>query len=100
MSGNLLGGGTLVKSRRTFSMLVSVALVASALTIAVIPAGADHTADPTSVTIVGSLQDELGCAGDWQPDCDLTHLVYDADDDVWQSTFTVPAGDFEYKAAL
>ncbi|MEA2023050.1 MAG: pullulanase-type alpha-1,6-glucosidase [Actinomycetota bacterium] len=89
-----------MKSRRTFSMLVSVALVASALTIAVVPAVADHTPDPASVTIAGSLQDELGCSGEWQPDCADTHIGYDTDDDVWQGTFTVPAGSFEYKAAL
>ena len=55
---------------------------------------------PSSVTVVGSLQDELGCPGDWQPDCVATYLSYDADDDVWQQTFTIPAGNWEYKAAL
>jgi hypothetical protein len=54
----------------------------------------------TSVTIPGSLQSELGCAGDWDPACAATHLAYDAEDDVWQRTFTVPAGNWEYKAAL
>jgi hypothetical protein len=53
-----------------------------------------------SVTMVGSLQSELGCPGDWQPDCASTHLTFDADDDVWQGTFPVPAGAWEYKAAL
>ncbi|MEN8114264.1 MAG: hypothetical protein ABFS21_07735, partial [Actinomycetota bacterium] len=89
-----------MRSRRSFSTLASIALIASVLTIAVVPAGADHTAAPASVTVAGSLQDELGCPGDWQPDCATTHLAYDADDDVWQGTFTVPAGSFEYKAAL
>src|SRR5678815_2162753 len=54
----------------------------------------------TSVTIAGSLQSELGCAGDWDPSCSATFLTYDANDDVWQRTFAVPAGNFEYKAAL
>jgi pullulanase-type alpha-1,6-glucosidase len=63
-------------------------------------ASADHTPDPTSVTIAGSLQSELGCSGDWQPDCALTHLAFDAEDDVWQGIFSVPAGSWEYKAAL
>jgi pullulanase-type alpha-1,6-glucosidase len=83
-----------------FSLLVSVAMLASALTITVGPAGADHTADPGSVTVVGSLQDELGCPGAWQPECANTHLAFDANDTVWQGTFAVPAGSFEYKAAL
>jgi pullulanase-type alpha-1,6-glucosidase len=61
---------------------------------------ADHTPDPATVTIAGSLQSELGCPGDWQPECTATHLAYDAGDDVWQGTFSVPAGTWEYKAAL
>ena len=32
--------------------------------------------------------------------CAATHLAYDAGDDVWQGTFTLPAGGYEYKAAL
>jgi glycosidase/fibronectin type 3 domain-containing protein len=63
------------------------------------PALADHTPDPTSVTIAGSLQSELGCPGDWQPECAGTHLG-NPEDDVWQGVFTVPTGSWEYKAAL
>ena len=59
-----------------------------------------HTPEPTTVTIVGNLQDELGCPGDWQVDCASTHLTYDANDDVWQGTLSIPGGDWEYKAAL
>jgi hypothetical protein len=57
-------------------------------------------ASPTSVTIAGSLQSELGCPGDWDPACGSTGLAYDANDDVWQRSFTIPAGAYEYKAAL
>jgi glycosidase len=63
-------------------------------------AAASHTPNPTAVTIAGSLQSELGCSGDWQPDCAATHLAYDSDDDVWQGSFSVPAGNWEYKAPL
>ncbi|MGW8226640.1 MAG: pullulanase X25 domain-containing protein, partial [Anaerolineales bacterium] len=63
-------------------------------------ASADHTPDPINVTIAGSLQSELGCPGDWQPDCAVTHLVFDGEDDVWQGIFSLPAGSWEYKAAL
>ena len=55
-------------------------------------ARASHTPDPSSVTVAGSLQSELGCPGDWDPACGVTHLAYDASDDVWQGTWTVPAG--------
>lgn len=61
---------------------------------------ASDTPNPTSVTVAGSLQSELGCSGDWMPDCATTHLAFDTQDDVWQGTFTVPAGDYEYKAPL
>jgi pullulanase/glycogen debranching enzyme len=63
-------------------------------------AGPEPTPEPGWVTIPGSLQDELGCSGDWQPDCAATHLTYDTDDTVWQATFTIPSGSWEYKAAL
>jgi glycosidase len=93
---------------RRFGLLVRLrAAVGSALLVAsFIPAAsapavlASHTPAPSSVTIAGSLQSELGCSGDWVPDCAATHLTYDSADDVWQRTFSLPAGIFEYKAAL
>ncbi|MBI3747729.1 MAG: alpha-amylase, partial [Chloroflexi bacterium] len=61
---------------------------------------ASHTANPTSVTIAGDLDSEIGCSGDWQADCTDAHLGYDATDDVWQGSFTPGVGAFQYKAAL
>ncbi|GAB4201496.1 MAG: pullulanase-type alpha-1,6-glucosidase [Wenzhouxiangellaceae bacterium] len=55
---------------------------------------------PDNVTLAGSLQEELGCSGDWQPDCLATQLLLDEDDQVWQQSFNVPAGDWEYKAPI
>ncbi|MCG3191608.1 MAG: Glycogen debranching enzyme [Thermoanaerobaculia bacterium] len=57
-------------------------------------------AQPQSVTIAGSLQTAVGCASNWDPPCDKSMLKYDAEDGVWQASFTVPAGSYEYKAAL
>jgi hypothetical protein len=37
------------------------------MTLAGQQAAADHTPLPDTVTLVGSLQSELGCPGDWQP---------------------------------
>jgi glucoamylase len=65
-----------------------------------IPSATANTPAPSSVTIAGSLQSEAGCGGDWDPACAATHLAYDANDDVWQGTFSLPAGSYEYKAAL
>ena len=74
--------------------------VAAVLLLTVPSAMGSDTPPPTGVTIAGSLQSELGCAGDWDPACAATGLAYDAGDDAWQATFSLPAGSFEYKAAL
>jgi hypothetical protein len=62
--------------------------------------GAPAQAAPASVTAAGSFQSELGCPADWQPECALTHLAYDAVDEVWQASFALPAGSYDYKAAI
>ena len=67
------------------ALLVSLASTASAPAVS-----AATTPAPSSVTIAGSLQSELGCAGDWDPACAATHLTYDAGDDVWQGTLDRP----------
>ena len=75
----------------TLGRLLLMVMLAVQLLAGALPAGADHTPPPTVVNIPGSLQQELGCPGDWQPDCAATYLAYDAADDVWQGTYTVPA---------
>jgi glucan 1,4-alpha-glucosidase len=90
-----MGSGLRLGKRRA----VLLALAGAAL--ALLPAAtASHTPNPTAVTIAGSLQSEAGCPGDWDPACAATHLAFDAADDVWQGTFSLPAGSYEYKAAL
>ena len=64
------------------------------------PTLAADTPDPTTVTIPGNLQDELGCPGDWQPDCSNTYLTLNTTANVWKGTFSLGIGDWEYKAAL
>jgi hypothetical protein len=81
-------------------LLAAAVLLASPLLWLAQPATALAAAQPASVTLVGDFQSELGCPGDFQPDCAATQLSYDATDDVWQSTFTLPAGTWHYKAAL
>jgi len=75
-------------------------LTLAALGLLLIPSATANTPAPLSVTVAGSLQSEAGCTGDWDPACAATHLAYDATDDVWQGTFSLPAGSYEYKAAL
>jgi pullulanase-type alpha-1,6-glucosidase len=83
-------------------LLVVLAVVASSMGAALTPTDvwADHTPAPTGVALVGSLQDELGCPGDWQPECANSELAFDTADDLWQATFALPVGNFEYKVAL
>jgi glycosidase len=85
------------RRRRLVPALIAVVAASTTGAIAPLPVAA---AEPTTVTIAGSLQQELGCSGDWQPDCAATQLTFDADDGVWQASFAVPAGTYEYKAAL
>ncbi len=86
--------------RWLYFSIIAALLVAAAPSMRPSVALAVDTPQPASVTVVGSLQSGLGCASDWDPACAATHLAYDAGDDVWQGVFAVPAGNWEYKAAL
>ena len=55
---------------------------------------------PDNVSVPGSHNSEMGCPGDWQPDCDQAQLTRDQNDDIWKGSYTIPAGDYEYKAAI
>ncbi len=51
--------------------------------------------------VSGDFQDEIGCPGDWQPDC-LRSLLEDPEGDgIYQFvTGSIPAGDYEAKVAV
>lgn len=83
--------------KRTLAALVTTALALSAGTALIHPS--ISSAEERSVTLVGSLQDELGCSQDWQPSCARTRLAVDADG-LYRGTFDVPEGQWEYKVAL
>ncbi|TFC54386.1 pullulanase-type alpha-1,6-glucosidase [Cryobacterium sp. TMT2-17-1] len=51
------------------------------------------------VTVAGSHNSEMGCAGDWQPGCEAAKLTLRADG-IYAGTFDLPAGDYEYKIAV
>jgi len=57
--------------------LGAAALLALPLLLLVQPAGAVAAAQPVSVTVAGDFQSELGCPGDWTPDCAASQLTYD-----------------------
>ncbi|MFC3688618.1 pullulanase-type alpha-1,6-glucosidase [Aquipuribacter hungaricus] len=84
---------------RTLVAVTAIASLAATLG-GTAPASADHTATPTSVTLAGTFQSELGCPGDWQPECAVPRLA-DADGDgTWTGTVELPAGEWEFKAAM
>lgn len=64
------------------------------------PVSADHTPTPTSVTIVGSLQSEVGCAGDWDPGCTQSTCTAQGNDVYLFNAANIPAGSYEYKVAI
>jgi pullulanase-type alpha-1,6-glucosidase len=91
-----------------FRRLISL-LVLAALCTGLTPAGSTlalQTTSPEKAVVPGTHQSELGCSGDWQPDCDKTALKYDEEDDVWQGIFEIqPKNDQDgkgprYKVAL
>ena len=63
--------------------------------------GVGPVEQPDNVAVAGSHNSEMGCPGDWLPDCDQAQLTLDAKDQIWKGTYdAIPAGDYEYKAAI
>ena len=50
--------------------------------------------------LVGSLQSEIGCTADWQPECAASELAATGVAGVYAAEFSVPAGTYEYKVAV
>ena len=63
------------------AVLVPVALVAAQ------PASAADP-QPSAVSVPGSFGAQVGCPGDWQPDCAQVQMTRRANDDVWSLTLT------------
>ncbi|WP_366145593.1 pullulanase-type alpha-1,6-glucosidase [Cryobacterium sp.] len=83
-------------ARRILATIGAGAIIVSGLVFAPI---ATVAATPT-VALVGSLQSELGCSEDWQPDCAATELAPTGTEGVWAAEFTLPSGSYDYKVAL
>lgn len=82
--------------RRIAAGIAAAALFVTAGVVATAPAAA---ADRT-FALVGSLQSELGCPGDWQPECAQTELQPTGTENLYAAEFDVPAGTWEYKVAV
>ncbi len=82
------------------SSLLAKTSVALVLTFNATSALSADTPEPTTVTIPGTIQESQGCPSNWQPACANTHLEFLTTAQVWKATFPLPAGDYQYKAAL
>ena len=80
------------------ALAVSAFTALGALSIPNQVAAADP--QPSAVSVPGSFGAQVGCPGDWQPDCAQLQLTRRSNDDVWSTTLTLKAGSYEYKAAL
>ncbi|GAA3639512.1 hypothetical protein GCM10022200_23740 [Microbacterium awajiense] len=87
---------TTARVRRLIAGLAAGALVVTGGVIAAAPA----TAAERTFAVVGSLQSEIGCPGDWQPECTASELAPTATAGVYAAEFEVPAGTWEYKVAV
>ena len=85
--------------RRLYAVVAATAVALAPLMTGV--AGASPAAaETTSVTLAGSLQSEIGCSADWQPECDASKLTRVGDTTAYATTFTLPAGTYEFKVAI
>ncbi len=90
-----------MRKSRVQGMLQVTAAVMFLLGLSGPLAGAAAQSDaPKSVVVAGSFQAQVGCPGDWLPDCAESAMTYDAEGDVWVVTFDLAPGAYEYKAAL
>ena len=69
-------------------------------TLTAAPAAADHEPFPSRVTLMGSLQSELGCDADWDQVCTATDLQGVPRTRSFELVRQVPAGSYEFKVRL
>jgi pullulanase-type alpha-1,6-glucosidase len=77
----------------------AIVIAGVGLPLAAGPAGAADP-PPRTATLAGSLQDELGCPGDWSPECAATDLTQVGNTTAYAKTFAVPAGSYEFKVVI
>ncbi|GAB3520825.1 alpha-amylase family glycosyl hydrolase [Arthrobacter monumenti] len=56
---------------------------------------------PETVAVAGSLNTEIGCPEDWQPNCYQAQMTFVESEHTWKLTIQdLPSGQYEFKAAL
>ena len=88
------------RTPRWLTVLTSALVVPPLLAGVATPAAAEHSPAPQRVTLVGNLQDEIGCDSDWAPPCEASSLEPVPGTSTYAAELTVPAGRYEYKVAL
>src|SRR4051795_506228 len=89
-----------MRRRPALSVASISALVIAGLAVPLAGAPTARAGAPRTATLVGSLQEELGCSGDWQPDCTKTDLALEPGTTTYAQEFTVPEGSYELKVAI
>lgn len=51
----------------------------------------------TNISLIGSLQDELGCDYDGEYDCNKPALILNSETGAWEGSFTLPSGCYFYR---
>ncbi len=70
------------------------------VTSSAIPGKAGAGPQPGAVSLPGTVNLPMGCAQDWQPDCEAAQLTLDEATSTWSITVSLPAGAYEYKIAI
>lgn len=83
-------------SARIGAAMAAVAAVSMSGVVAALPAQADER----PVVLVGSMQDELGCPDDWQPDCAATVMALQPDGTYQFTTDQLPEGSYDAKVTI
>jgi hypothetical protein len=62
-----------------------------------VSSGASPFCAPQQAHIAGSFQSQVGCPGDWMPNCDLTEMTYNPQTARFEKELLVPQGCWEFK---
>jgi len=89
-----------MRHKSWLALAVSAITAISLSTVPAVSVAAAAPAEPGAVSVPGTFDQQVGCAGDWQPACAQIQLARRTNDDVWSTTLTLKAGTYEYKAAL
>ena len=90
----------MARSRLVLPGLLAPLVAAAGTLVPIVAAPPAAAAAARTVTVVGSLQSELGCAADWQETCTATDLTREGDSTTYSRELTVPAGSYELKVAI